>query len=224
MGLESDLLEIVILGAIAVFLVFRLVSTLGHHSGFQQPLHKKNLGDVVTPPAGAPASGRQKEEAVLSQETVASLPEHLQEGAALLKKYDPSFSVKAFLEGATTAYEMVLQAFSKEDLETLKSLMDKSLLADFQEAIEGRQAKNLTLETTLIRMCDVRADSIQKGAGNKVLITVTFVTEQNHLLKNQEGDLVEGSPRQTEEVTDTWTFAKSLRSKNPNWTLVATGE
>jgi predicted lipid-binding transport protein (Tim44 family) len=37
-----------------------------------------------------------------------------------------------------------------------------------------------------------------------------------------DGSVAEGNPDQVEEKTDLWTFARPLRSRDPNWTLVAT--
>lgn len=222
MSAESDFLEIIILGAIAAFLIYRLVSTLGQNSGFQQPIHKDTPGDLVRTKLQTASSDREGDPSVSPQQEE-NIPQEMQEGVAWLKKSDPSFSLGQFLEGAINAYEMIVKAFAQEDFETLKNLMDKKVYADFKKAIEERQQSDLTLETTIIRVVDVQAQKIERE-GTKALIAVTFVTEQNHLLKDAEGEIQQGSPRQIEEVTDVWTFAKSMRSQNPNWSLVATGE
>lgn len=223
MSSESDFLEIIILGAIAAFLIYRLVSTLGQNSGFQQPIHKENPTDVMKAKLQSVTQKNENDFSESAENQEDGIPDDLQEGISFLKKNDPNFSLKSFLDGATNAYEMIVKAFAEEDLETLKNLMDKKVYADFKKAIEDRQQRKMTLETTIIRLVDVRAEKIEKE-GSRAAIAVTFVTEQNHLLKDESGQISEGSPRQIEEVTDVWTFAKSLRSQNPNWSLVATGE
>ncbi|MBI2977938.1 MAG: TIM44-like domain-containing protein, partial [Rhodospirillales bacterium] len=35
-------------------------------------------------------------------------------------------------------------------------------------------------------------------------------------------DVVDGNPNAVIEVTDFWTFARDSKSRDPNWTLVAT--
>lgn len=223
MSSESDFLEIIILGAIAAFLIYRLVSTLGQNSGFQQPVHKENPTDVMKAKLQSVAQENESDFSESNEKEEDGIPDDLQEGIAFLRKNDPSFSLKNFLDGATNAYEMIVKAFAEEDLETLKNLMDKKIFADFKRAIEDRQQRKMTLETTIIRVVDVQAEKIEKES-SKALVTVTFVTEQNHLLKDESGQISKGSPRQIEEVTDVWTFSKSLRSQNPNWSLVATKE
>ena len=39
---------------------------------------------------------------------------------------------------------------------------------------------------------------------------------------NAEGEVIEGDPKKVREVTDIWTFAREVASRNPNWKLVAT--
>ena len=223
MNSESDFLEIIILGAIAAFLIYRLVSTLGQNSGFQQPLSKENLGDSLKKPSSPSSLTPEKEGTKKPEKQTEPVPTHLQEGVSLLIKNMPDFSLKSFLNGATDAYEMIVKAFAEGNLEALESLMDPKIFTDFKSSIEDRQNKKLTLETTIVRVSDVAAQSIEKD-GTQATITVAFVTEQTHVLKDEAGDIIEGSPQQIEEVTDVWTFTKSLRSQNPNWSLVATGE
>ncbi|MBY0430730.1 MAG: TIM44-like domain-containing protein, partial [Rhodospirillales bacterium] len=49
-----------------------------------------------------------------------------------------------------------------------------------------------------------------------------FVTDQVNILRDSAGNVVEGDPNRVTEVRDLWTFAREVRSKDPNWTLVAT--
>jgi predicted lipid-binding transport protein (Tim44 family) len=41
--------------------------------------------------------------------------------------------------------------------------------------------------------------------------------------RDAEGEVVDGGPGGVASVTDIWTFARNTRSRDPNWTLVATG-
>ena len=57
---------------------------------------------------------------------------------------------------------------------------------------------------------------------NTAYVTVKFVSELISVTRDAEGDVVEGDPKKVREVTDIWTFARDISSKNPNWKLVAT--
>ena len=58
--------------------------------------------------------------------------------------------------------------------------------------------------------------------GRTAFITVRFVSEQINVVKDSEGRIVEGDPSDVTQITDLWTFARNTRSRDPNWTLVAT--
>jgi predicted lipid-binding transport protein (Tim44 family) len=58
--------------------------------------------------------------------------------------------------------------------------------------------------------------------GRVAFVTVKFVTEQIEVTRDSAGEVIEGDPTKVTTVSDIWTFARNTRSRNPNWTLVAT--
>ena len=68
-----------------------------------------------------------------------------------------------------------------------------------------------------------KADIIEFDVKNRTAyVTVKFVSELISVTRDAEGEVVEGDPKKVREVTDIWTFARDISSKNPNWKLVAT--
>ena len=57
---------------------------------------------------------------------------------------------KEFVKGAKIAYETIITNFAKGKLKDIKSLLDKSVYQQFEEAIKDRDAKNYSSETTFI--------------------------------------------------------------------------
>ena len=53
-------------------------------------------------------------------------------------------------------------------------------------------------------------------------LKVRFVGELTSVVRNAEGDIVEGDPNAIKRQRDVWTFARSMGSDDPNWVLVAT--
>lgn len=218
MDSHSDFLEILILGAIAAFLIYRLVSALGGRSGFEQPPTTRSFMDDKaaqdeTMPQDIPYKDVPDEDE--------NIPADWHDQIAQIKKTDPSFSWKDFLEGATSAYEMILAAFAKGDKETLKELLSNEIYAEFAGAIDEREAQEQVLQTTLIRMGDLLCEDITQK-GTQISIRLRFVTEQTHVVRNKKGTVIEGSSQQVEEIVDIWTFSRDARASNPNWTLVET--
>lgn len=218
MDSHSDFLEILILGAIAAFLIYRLVSALGGRSGFEQPPTKRSFAQDKAAQDDFELQDVPYKDILNEDEDI---PTDWRDQVAQIKKTDPAFSWKDFLEGATSAYEMILAAFAKGDKETLKELLSKEMCAEFVGAIDERELEGKVLQTTLIRMGEITCEDIaQKGA--QVSIRLRFMTEQTHVIRSKKGTIIEGSPQQVEEIVDIWTFSRNLRASNPNWTLVET--
>ena len=55
-------------------------------------------------------------------------------------------------------------------------------------------------------------------------VSVRFKSEMTSVVRNAEGEIVEGSTKEIKRLVDTWTFARKMDAGDPNWKLVATGE
>ncbi|MEQ1612627.1 MAG: TIM44-like domain-containing protein, partial [Hyphomicrobiaceae bacterium] len=53
-------------------------------------------------------------------------------------------------------------------------------------------------------------------------LTVRFVSQLISATRDRTGAVISGDPQRIKEVTDIWTFAREVNSRNPNWRLVAT--
>ena len=66
-------------------------------------------------------------------------------------------------------------------------------------------------------------DLLEARMQNRVaFVTAKFVSEQVNVTRNREGEVIEGDPVRVVTITDIWTFARDIRSRDPNWSLVAT--
>jgi predicted lipid-binding transport protein (Tim44 family) len=148
-------------------------------------------------------------------------PAALAAGIARIKSADPKFDEAAFLKGARAAFEIVINAFAKGDVATLKTLLSEAVYASFAEAIRARAAQHETLETTLLTIKSVQLVEAELE-DDTVLVTVRFVSDQTNVTRAADGSIVEGNPEEVVEKTDLWTFSRSVRSRDPNWVLVAT--
>jgi len=83
------------------------------------------------------------------------------------------------------------------------------------------QARGEKVESKLVGID--KADIIETEIKNRTAyVTVKFVSELISVTRDAEDEVVEGDAKKVREVTDIWTFARDLASKNPNWKLVAT--
>lgn len=145
----------------------------------------------------------------------------LAKGLTDVAKADRSFEPEQFLDGAKGAYEMIVMAFAEGNKRTLRQLLSRDVYDGFVSAIVERENKTETVETSFVGID--KADIIEAELKNKTAqVTVKFVSELITATRDREGRIIEGDPRKVREVTDIWTFARDVSSKDPNWKLIAT--
>lgn len=139
---------------------------------------------------------------------------------SILKRTNTSFEF--FIEGAKSAFEMVLKAFAEKDKETLQFLLTEKIYSGFEKSIEDRKSENKKLNTNLISIekTEVMSASIQEDIA---FVTVKLNSKQINYFTNEEGEIVEGKKENIQDLSDIWTFKKDLNDKNPNWKISATG-
>ena len=134
----------------------------------------------------------------------------------------PNFNKSGFIAGAQKAFEMILSAFSKGDSSSLSKLVNKELLKKFEKVIKERQEQGITAETDLIGFVETEVESVKFTEDERVNLVVKFVSEQVNLLKNAEGEVIEGDENYVQKISDVWTFEKSLNPRVNNWQLCST--
>ena len=143
-------------------------------------------------------------------------------GVAEIRRADPRFDADQFLQGARTAFAMIVEAYAKGDKAALRPLLADEVFAQFAGAIDAREQAGRALSTELVA---TRSAELVNAAmaGSRARVTVRFTSEQINLVRDGAGEVVEGDPRQIDTVIDLWTFERDTKSRDPNWQLVETG-
>ena len=225
MGDNFQFLEIIFFAMIAVFIVLRLRNMLGRRTGnehnSQREFTKRQNDASASSDVGNVVNINDRAEVNLN-----NLNEDINEGVKKDFLYkiiesDPSFNEKDFIQGAKTAYDMILSSFSSGDTDTLRMLLDDDVYSDFQSAINNREVNNETLETTLVSIKSAEIlDTLVKG--RLIEITVKFDSETINVIRDSDGNVLSGDPKEIKQVKDLWTFARDAQSEDLNWKLVAT--
>jgi predicted lipid-binding transport protein (Tim44 family) len=134
---------------------------------------------------------------------------------------DPSFDPKSFIAGARAAYEMIVTAYAQGDRRSLKNLLSKDVYDGFETAIKDRESRGEKAETRFVSIdkADITGADVK---GKTAQVTVRFVSQLVSVTRDKDGNVIDGSPDKVTDVTDVWTFARDLSSRDPNWKLVAT--
>ena len=193
MNYSFEYIDIILLAMIAGFIFLRLRGILGKKTGFEEDIDSSFAHEA--PPA--------KPRADLNANT-----------------FDEN-AKKEFVKGAKIAYETIITNFAKGKLKDVKSLLDKNVYQQFEEAIKDRDAKNYSSETPFIGINSAEVKNHQQNK-NMLEVTIEFVSEIISCVKDKDNKIVSGDPEKIKTVLDTWKFSKDSRSSNPNWLLIDT--
>jgi predicted lipid-binding transport protein (Tim44 family) len=230
-----DIYTIIFL-ALAVFIFLRLRSVLGQRTGRERrPYDPYSPRDAVRPGTGndnvVTIPGRGATDAAQKPPESADPAERwkgiAEPGSALataldiVAREDKSFDANHFVTGARTAYEMIVLAYADGDRRALKNLLSRDVYDGFEAAIRERENRGEIVETRFVAIEKSEITGAELR-GRTAHITVRFVSQLISVTRNKSGNVIEGNPEKVTDVTDVWTFARDLTSRDPNWKLVAT--
>lgn len=137
-----------------------------------------------------------------------------------IRAADPNFDEKHFLEGSKAAFAMIVDAFARGDTATLRPLLADDVYDSFAQVIRDRQAAGEQHEARIEQVREAEVVEAKLDAGRTARVTVRLVSDQVNVVRDRNGAIVDGDPKALVENTDVWTFARNLRSRDPNWALV----
>jgi predicted lipid-binding transport protein (Tim44 family) len=215
--------EIIILACVALFVGLRLYAVLGRRTGHEQSIVKPadvKPSSLIVRPAAEPVVERKVETAGAM---TAMIDPHALDGVRSVVSADPHFDVASFLDGARSAYRMVLEAFWRGDEAELRRLVDDEVYDAFRESIEARREAGETVENRLVA---IERSSIHSAgmAGQMAVIAVRFDADIAAITRDAEGHVVAGSLSDAVQTHDLWTFSRNVRVDDPNWILIETDE
>jgi predicted lipid-binding transport protein (Tim44 family) len=231
-----DIYTIIFL-ALAVFIFLRLRSVLGQRTGRERPPYDPySARDVVrSPPANekvvtlpqrAPEAATRPAEAAPSTQAdrwkdVAEGGSAVTAGLDAIAAADQSFDAKHFMTGARTAYEMIVMAFASGDRRQLRSLLSREVFEGFDAAITERERRGETAETRFVSI-DSSTISAAELRNRTAQVTVRFLSKLITATRDRAGMVIDGNAEKVTDVTDVWTFARDISSRDPNWKVIAT--
>jgi len=230
-----DIYTIIFL-ALAVFIFWRLRSVLGQRTGRERPpydpysardaVRSPATDKVVTlPPRTAEVAPRPVEVSQPPAERwkdIAETGSTVAAGLDAIVAADPSFDAKHFIAGARAAYEMIVTAFAGGDRRQLRSLLSREVFDGFDTAITERESRGETAETRFVSIDGSTIAGAELRNRSAAQITVRFVSKLVSATRDRSGAVIDGNADKVTDVTDVWTFARDISSRDPNWKVVAT--
>jgi predicted lipid-binding transport protein (Tim44 family) len=227
-----DIYTIIFL-ALAVFIFLRLRSVLGQRTGRERPPYdpysapdpvRNAANDKVIP---LPPRTSEPPKAVEVKETgdryagIAPAGSAVARGLDAIAAADKGFDAKHFVTGARAAYEMIVTAYAEGDRRALRDLLAREVYDGFDSVIRERESRGETAETRFVSI-DVSQITAAEMRGKTAQLTLRFVSQLISATRDRNGNVIDGSADSVTSVTDVWTFARDVTSRDPNWKLVAT--
>ena len=210
---------IVIFALVAVFLGLRLYAVLGKRTGHEEPFVRA-VEDVVRPlmPVTVDA-GRES----APTDPIEAVDPDVEAGLRAITIADRSFNAADFIDGAKSAYCMILEAYWSGKADDFAPYVADDVRAAFAEAIDERTTAGHVLDNRLIaieRTTIVKA-SLDAGMAH---ITLRFDADIAAVTRDTQGSVIAGSLSDAVPTHDNWTFSRDVKSSNPNWILSDTDE
>ena len=230
-----DIYTIIFL-ALAVFIFLRLRNVLGQRTGSERPPYDRAARNVVHGVQDnhnvVPIPGAIIDQAPLAPAAdvvpptdrwkgIAEPGTPLAQGLDAIAAQDSSLDPRHFVSGARSAYEMIVLAFANGDRRSLKDLLSSEVYESFDAAIKDREKREQKIETRFVSID--RAELVNADARDRsAQLTVRFVSQMISVTRDKNGTIVDGNPDKVTDITDVWTFARDVTSRDPNWKLVGT--
>lgn len=214
----SQYLDIIILLVVIVLIFQKLKTVLGTRPEMEERQEADlKAAKILTEVAKEIEKQEQTNAPIISSESTAELSD-----TDKTLKEIPNFNKESFLTSAKKAFELIVTSFAKGDTQTLEMLVNSKLYKKFQEIINKRADEGITSETDFIGFDSAEITHAEISKNNIAKITVKFISEQVNLLRNKEGEVIEGDEQYIQNITDVWTFERALTSTSPNWLLAST--
>jgi predicted lipid-binding transport protein (Tim44 family) len=213
---------IIIFGLAALFLGLRLYSVLGKRTGHEQSFAAPE--ETIVPPRSGPKPVDENRDRSLAPEPVPTLAEEeAAQGLRAIAAADRSFAPDSFVEGASGAYRMILEAYWQGRLDDIAPFVAPDVLEAFTEAATAREEAGEILDNRLITIERAVISAASLDAGH-ARITVRFDADIAAVTKDKEGKVIAGSLTDAVPTHDAWTFGREVKSADPNWILIDTDE
>lgn len=206
------MLDLIFLVFVSVIIIYRLYVTLGKKNITSKD--KFNVSNVINTQELSNSNKNNLKLNSFNSDDFANGLDKLD----VIVNYDSSFNPRLFLEGAKSAFKIIVEAFSQGDRNSLKPLLTPAIYKKFIFVIEEREKKGDIFDTKISSFQSVK---ILKSViqGTFFNITVSFTSNQVNIFKKSSGEIIQTDSESFDQITDIWTFSRNISSTNINWCL-----
>ncbi|WP_290496987.1 Tim44/TimA family putative adaptor protein [Hyphomonas sp. UBA4494] len=194
----DPVIQVVILAAIALFVLFRLYTVLGRGED-NSPVQRTQPAKPRQVDPGAndlPLPNADNDRPIFTGPAAGGLED--------IYNADNSFNEATFMRGAKAAYTMIVTAFAAGDRDTLRPLLDDDVYEAWDHAIAERETTGASAFDLLrIRRAEIESAEMD---GDMARIWVRY-----------EAELGDGETTRT--ARELWAYMHDVTANDPNWIL-----
>lgn len=215
--MSSAPIQLIVLAGIAIFLILKLRSVLGTRDGFEP---------TATAPGSTPMANSVVIDGALDHDIIDNVDDDVSRSAlAAMKGMESGFSVTEFLKGARAAYEMILMAFDKGEIDRIRAFLGDEVQHSFDAAVADRAQRGLSVTSSFVGVRELVLASAEFDRTTKrAEISMRFTGELIRAVRDASGTVVEGNATAIQRQRETWTFSRVMGAGDPNWQLTATSD
>lgn len=194
-------------------LLFVAVSWRMYHAAHP----RAHIDDELTRPPGASAARLGQPPQVPANRLVPALDRTLQRICTAFRYPN----IDTFLDGARQAYELIVCGYAQGDLTSSSYLLGDAVRETFALDIASRQSRAETIEMIFVgfRAFDIAGATLDQGLAQ---VAVRIRAEMVSVTRDKQAHVISGQPGLVAETSEMWTFESDVRTKKPNWLLIAT--
>lgn len=134
-----------------------------------------------------------------------------------LNSRNKEFSEDFFIKGATSSFEIIINAFNLHLIDEIEQLTSQDILQKFKENIESQQQQKINVKSTILRLnVEIESAKIENESATMV---VKFNSEQIILTYDEEQKIISGKANKATKISDRWIFYKKLDANKSGWII-----
>lgn len=217
--MAPQLIQLIVLAAIAIILIMKLRNTIGKRDGYED-LNRPTTTEKIH------SKDTASDKPIIDRDISKYVDEQSESALAFakMKDIDINFTVSTFIDGAGRAYPMILQAFASGNLNEIEPYISSEVYESFEETISERRKEGVTQEVRFVGLRETHIQEARISDTNEAEVSIEFTAELISYIMDENDNIIDGDDNTVRRQKDVWTFARDMNSSDPNWELVATGE
>lgn len=238
---------------LAVFLVYKLFTTLGksgdddqnggnnndgrfnpkNDSRYQRPSDSpaESGSNVIKLPTASKSktanAARPDPVEILANamdaDNFASADDAAKDGLKQIITAHPEFDYREFMNGSEVAYEMITLGFAQNDRDILKRLLVPAVYDSFNGVMDARDAAKQRIHSRFVGFERVQMKHAELN-GSVAHLTVHFVGKLVSTTYDENDHIIDGDEKHIYNTNDVWTFESDMTDEKTSWKLAATAK